>query len=325
MTKYNFIRVATFITFFLLFFAASVYDPAVYAKMQTLEDDALERVDADGMFIDFNITVSAVANQGIRLDNGDASSDYIDMAFVEIGNGTHLGNVGLKTTMCWDIGSADNQAWLLGGNVYLPTTAAGMGLIANGISYSIAGGTAQILGNLTMNGLYIGQNVIPAVGSSLIPGSTPWILISSSPASGIEFRAEMAAFIHEAKFAWSTSGAANVLTASGIYVFGMVNAPATPHDASDWPATLTGVTKLGGADFPTFNQDGTGNATLVATKVFMNIGANASVSGTSRVRLDIPAMGSIRVRDFNFHGLDMGPIALDSVILYQNTMTLYGL
>jgi hypothetical protein len=57
----------------------------------------------------------------------------------------------------------------------------------------------------------------------------------------------------------------------------------------------------------------------------MNIGANASVAGTSRVRLDIPAMGNIRVRDFNFHGLDMGPIALDSVILYQNTMTLYGL
>jgi hypothetical protein len=324
MTKYNFIRVATFITFFLLFFAASVYDPAVYAKMQTLEDDALERVDADGLFLDFNITVSAVANQGIRFDNGNASSDYIDMGFVEIGNGTAGGNFGLQTTMCWDIGSTANQAWLLGGNVYLPTTPAGMGLIANNISYSIAGGTAQILGNLTMNGLYIGQNVSAATtgGVSLTPGSTPWILISSSPGTGIEFRAEMAAFLKNATFSWSTSGANNALSATGIYVFGMYNGPESP--VGSW-ANLTGVTKLGGADFPTFNQDGTGNATLVATKVFMNIGANASVAGTSRVRLDIPAMGSIRVRDFNFHGLDMGPIALDSVILYQNTMTLYGL
>ena len=292
--------------------------------MQTLEDDALERVDADGLYLDFNLTVSAVANQGIRFDSGGASSDYIDMAFVEVGNGTHLGNVNLKTTMCWDIGSTANQAWLLGGNVTLPTSAEGMGLIANDISYRINGGTAQILGNLTMNGLYIGQNVSAATtgGSSLTPGSTPWILISSSQATGIEFRAEMAAFLHEAKFAWSTSGAANVLTASGIYVFGMINAPA---QTGSWPADLGGVVKLGGADFPTYNQDGSGNPTLVESKVFMNIGANASVAGTSRVRLDIPAMGSIRVRDFNFHGLDMGPIALDGVVIYKNTVTLYGL
>ena len=174
-----------------------------------------------------------------------------------------------------------------------------------------------------MNGLYIGQNVSAATtgGSSLTPGSTPWILISSSTATGIEFRGEMAAFLKNATFAWSTSGATNVLSATGIYVFGMINAPA---QAGGWPADLGGVLKLGGADLPTYNQDGSG-AGVMESKVFMNIGANASVAGSSRVRLDIPAMGSIRVRDFNFHGLDMGPIALDGVVIYKNTVTLYGL
>jgi hypothetical protein len=184
MTKYNFIRVISLIALFLLFFAPSVHDPDVYAKMQAMEDDDLASVDADGMFVDFNITVRAVANGGIRFDNGEASSDYIDIDYLEIGNGTAGGNFGMTTTMCWDIGSVGGQSWLLGGNLYLPTTAAGMGLIANNIGYRIASGTPQIIGNLTMHGLFIGQNVSAATahsgGSSLTPGATPWLRGSGS-------------------------------------------------------------------------------------------------------------------------------------------------
>lgn len=323
MTKHNFIKVIAFIIFFLLCWAPASQDPVLYARMQTLEDEALDGVEADGVFVDFNITVRSVANQGVRIDNGEASSDYIDMAYVEIGNGVAGGNFGLASTMAWDVGSGSGQTWLLGGNIYLPTSAAGIGVIANAISYRIDGGASQVLGNLVASGLYLGQNVLAGTNSDLLPGGTPWLLISSSPTTGIQFEMELAAYLEQARLNYSTTGAGNYVALNGWYVFGMTNTPASGTPGT-W-GNLTGNAKLGGKGFQTWNANGTISATTVDTVSTMNIGSNGTGDNCSRIKLDIPLTLSIRIREFYLHSKSFGPMAVDGFVMYRNSVTFYSL
>ncbi len=327
MKKYNFIRVITFISVLLLFFAQSVYDPSVHAKMQKIEDESLSEISGESLYTGFNWTVRAVANGGLSIGDGTTSPDSINIGYLEIGNGTAGGNFGINTTMRWDVGSSGGQVWHLGGGFVFPSAATteGMGLIANNIFVRINNGTAVYLGtNVILKGFYFGQAVtsatpdfMPFAGSSY---DSPWILISNHGGdnAGFKFYGEVGAYINSLTYSWNGTRS---VAASGVYVYGLMNETiSNPTSPGSW-SNRNGMTKIGG-DFPTYNTSGavSGSTSRYAT---VDVGTNSA--GKTALSLNLPMAGSIRISNVSFGALNWGPIALDDIIFYTNRVNIRDL
>jgi len=330
MLKINFIRVITFISILVLFFAQSLYDPSVHAKMQKMEDESLSEVDAAAINLELNMTVRSVIDNGLSLKASDSSSE-IKFTAMELCNGTPGTPVNLNAIMSWDIGSTDSRTWLLGTNIILPVNnTTGLALFANNPVFVTHGGTTLPMGNsMAMDNVAIGgyanvsrTNLNPGYLSSF---TAPWVIISSagSNAMGLQFYGEVAAYIGALRYRWNNN--MDSVTASGIYVYGMMNQIAPDGDASTWTAQgdRTGAAKLGGS-YPYYNVT-SGAVVSNTTTIYYNSIDIGSTSTQTRIFMNLPIMGSIRVRDFSIGGTSFGPFALDDIVFYKNQITFHDL
>jgi hypothetical protein len=323
MTKDNFIRVITLISILLLFFSQSVYDPSVYAKMQKIEDDNLSDVTGEALFLEINATVSSyVTDLSINQNEGD--SIHLGPSWIGQNSAGTFYPSRIYSSQLADLGSLPGQTWILLGNLEFPYTTGGNTLDAYFSNLSVtghyapyAGGTTfalQSLGNVAINGFQYGHNVY-GITPWLNCGDPPFVMYSANDVSGLELFTEFGGYVNQLTYRWNSgTTTASALTLSGIYLFyGYGNSGGTSGNPAAWSASLTGKMKLGGS-YPSYNTGGgvSGTRTIMAS---INIGT----SGTrSIIFMDMPTHGSIRIRNLNLGGLDLGPVALDDVVMYRN-------
>jgi hypothetical protein len=328
MIKYNFIRVITFISILVLFFAQSVYDPSVHAKMQRMEDENLSEINAAALDIEMtNLTVRSVVTDLFRLKDGQAPYDSVNIGSMEIGNGTAGTGFTINAMMSWDLGAKDDtgQTWILGTNMFFPYNNRGLGIIANNLYFG-DNGTATTLGNylpignsLIVKGISFGQDVTatPSLNASFVsPFTAPWVIISSEGSSnrGLEFYSELAGFVDNVTYYWNNNiNDASSLRISGVYIYGMTNEVAG-GDSSAW-TTRNGAMKLGGS-YPTYNVT-TGAATGSTDTLYGSIDVGSNATNT-KVFISLPTAGSVRVKNFWFGNRNWGPIAIDDLVFYTN-------
>jgi hypothetical protein len=357
MTKYNLIRVMTFISILVLFFAQSVYDASVHAKMQSIDDEGLSEINAKALDIDFtNFTVRAVVgnDNAFQLKDPANSYDSINIDKLEIGNGTYnittgiMGPANISSTMSWDLGTKTGpiQTWILGTNILFPVSGTGMAAVASNL-YLGVNGTAStlgtrlpianrvILGNVVFGRATTGTNPDLTPTWYDPPGTTPaftapWMVISSEGTvggRGLEFYGEIAAYIEQLRLDWTGSLTdANAMRAQGIYIYGLMNdviytgqdpAGGVGGEPPAW-TTRTGSMQIGG-DYATFQvSDGTPTGSSVQTYASIDVGSPSATTTSSRVRINAPFAGSIRVREFYMGNQNFGPFALEDLVFYRN-------
>jgi hypothetical protein len=334
MKKYNFVKVITLISILVLFFAQSVYDPSVHARMKKIEDESLSDIDAAALDIDLILTIRSVVTGGFSFSDGKASPDSINIGTMEIGNANLASpsNFFTNTSMAWDIGFSGTQTWLEGGNIFFPIINPGMGLNAVNVFFK-DGPTGKVLpiGNLTMKGVIYGEKVFtglpnldPFTGSAY---TTPWVIISSrnqaADRQGLKFFSEVAAYVNEVSLGWRgdpTAATNTRVVAQGIYVYGMMNETSGFETPGTW-ATRQGMLKMGGT-FPLYNNT-SGSPTGASISVFETIDIGSSgAANASMGRVDLPVNGSLRIKQVQFGSAIWGPFCLDDISFYVNRMYL---
>jgi len=279
MPKDNFKKVITLISIFFILFALSV-PYLVYAKMKAIEDADLAKIQgADGVTIGLNLTVGTVSGTNTTIQLSDESGGYIRLPWFTIDNGFG-GNFAISTNLTVDVGSnvsVDNRHWVYISGIVLPSNNEGMGVSSNGVNIS-----GQVLGNLDVNGIYLGRDVSSA---GYTAGTAPWVRISTNTGTqGIAGYAALGLYVNSVSFAASP---ASSLTVSGLYV-------GSADDYTTGPALIG----FGGTGFD------------------VNVGTNSTTDGTM-IRLSMPMQTSIHVNNFTLNGNSFGPITLDNVIFYR--------
>lgn len=333
MKKYNFVKVITFISILILFSAQSVYDPSVHARMNKIEDESLDDIDAAALDLDMILTVRSVVTSGLSFkQNETATASSINIGYMEIGNANLVAGSSFQTntSMAWDIGNPASltQTWLRGGNVFFPVIDPGMGVNMTNV-FLVRGSTASTLpiGNVTIKGIVNGQNIVggtpnldPFVGSSF---TSPWVIISSlnnaTDKQGLKFYGEQTGYINEIALNWRVAGANNAtaVIARGLYIYGMMNETSGFSTPTTWPKRQ-GMMKMGGS-YPTYNVT-TGSPTGASGTVFTDIEVGTSGAGkySSKVFVNLPFSGSIRIKDVNFGTANWGPFCIDDASFYIN-------
>lgn len=321
MTKNNCIIVITIISVLLLLFSQSVYDPSVYAKMQKVDDDNLSDVTGEALILEINATASAFASD-ISINN--AEGDYLHFGPTAIGGSYGVGNTRVYSSQLADIGTVPGQTWILLGNLEFPAAGSSLGLNISNLSFighNWTGATRQrdntlyTIGNVTISGFEYGHNVT-GISPWLNLGSPPYIMYSANDDNGLEISSQMGGYISEVKLKWNnTAATTNAFTATGVYLyFGYGNDIASGNPAA-WTSSLTEKMRLGGR-MPGFNQDGSRNT---ANDRLMMAAINIGTSGTrSTIFMDMPMYGSIRIRNITMGSLNLGPLAIDEVVMYRN-------
>jgi hypothetical protein len=298
----NNIRVITFISIFLLFFAVSVYGPSVYAKMKVMEDDYLSQIEGEaGVTMGLNVTVRVVADT-LKISND--AGEYIQSIGFGIDNGSG-GNLTINSSTTQDVGTSGTRTWL---KMTSPTIE-NMRVYASGLTVSSSTGTYGV-GDLSITGIYMGSNVT-TVTPNYIMGSTPYFRIGAHDGSagkgsaGFDIYSEQAMYINDLTWTYATGKTVNV---SGIYMYAAnTNIPSgTP---SGW-VTLTGDMIMG--------SNGSGE-----DLARVDVGSNTS-NGTI-LRISMPTYGSTRIRSFTMNGQNFGCIASDNTRLYTLNLTLRNL
>ncbi|MGA3282452.1 MAG: DUF6160 family protein [Smithella sp.] len=328
LPSYDFVRIVTFISILLLFLGVSVYDSLVYAKMKAMDEDSLSQVEGqEGITVGLNLTVSTVVT-GFSFGNDltSALAQSINVGTLTVGNGAG-GGYGINTNLTIDVGTniTDNTTWLYLSGLVLPSNDSGICISANDISVtaqsSITGNsTTWTLGNIDITGLYMGRS-LTTVTPNYIAGVAPWLSLSGSPSGGggVVFYAGLGLYINNVQFAYATDS----MNLSGIYIYG-----ASPDIASgtptSWPA-LTGNMQIGGV-FKTYDIHGNVTGTYNAGPATFDVGSNSGSSSGTEVSFNLPMAASIRVKDFQMDSThDFGPMALDNLIIYRNTVTFRNL
>ncbi len=326
MFNYNFLRVNAFILIMLLLFSVSVYDPSVYAKMQVIEDDDLAQIEAQtGITINLNMTVNSVANNIIISDGTDSiyfGTPGASSPNVFIGLGTNPAQpVSVVTNIDQDVG-------VLNGLVYLRQrfvnglpgdggSNAGIGILINNIGANIKGQTVS-LGNLLINGIYMGVNAITStstpygsnVVANLITGTTgmeTYITPHASGGTGFSFWSRQSAYINN--LTWTVGTSTSPFSVSGIYMYG-ANTTIADGNPANW-GTLTGYSQVG--------NNGTSSDFAQ-----VDIGSNGSANGTV-LRLYLTATGSTRIASISLGGQNFGPSATDNMNLSRLILTIRNL
>jgi len=332
MKKYNFIIVITFVSFLALFFAQSVYDTSVHARMQRMGDDHLADVDAAALDIDMNLTIRTTTDLVRWKDN--LTPGALQFGTVTIDNGTDGTPMRLNTMLSWDLGSADstlfeNKTWILGSNMMFPGgTYPGQRVLITNPAVVLTSGATRSLGNhIVLNGIAVGQDVTavtPQLDTTWGFGRiTSWQIISSegSGVRGLESYGEIASYINHIQWDFGEGGFADdQINVRGLYIYGMMQ-QSTPEGTVTW-TTRTGSTKLGGV-FPYYNvTTGTIAGSTEQYYCSADVGSDAT---NSRPRLNTPMAGSIRAREFVFGSRHFGPIGVDDLIMYKQMMVFHQL
>lgn len=344
----------TFITVFMLLFSQTVYDPTVHARMQKMDDEHLAAVEAAALNIDMNLTVRAVAEQGMSLSSTRGGiNNSLNIGYIVIGDGLNPDNsVRINTTMSWDIGATGPaaQIWLMMNNVTFPystVTDVGMGLIARNIFVNAtqnatgALSTRWLANDIIINGLFFGQNVTPSAGTNRVAlrpyileggGATgftaPWIIISNRGGmqGGIHLYGQLSGYVEQIRLQYRGTAAAQSVIAQGLYIYGLMNTPiASARGAPGAWSERRGPLLLGG-DFPVKTGSATDSGAPTGTLSGLRASIYTGSSGSdTRIAIDQPMSGSVRVRNFYFNGVDWGPLALDSATFYVNRVTIRNL
>ncbi|MFZ1038094.1 MAG: DUF6160 family protein [Smithella sp.] len=322
LPSYNFVRIVTFISILLLFLGVLVYDSPVYAKMKAMDEDALSQVEGqEGITLGLNLTVSTVVT-GFSFGNDltSALAQSINVGTLTVGNGAG-GGYGINTNLTIDVGTntTDHTTWLYLSGLVLPSNDSGISISANDISVTV-NSTTWTLGNIDITGLYMGRS-LTTVTPNYIAGDAPWLSLSGSTSGGggVVFYAGLGLYINNIKFAYTTDS----MNISGIYIYG-----ASPDIASgtptSWPA-LTGNMQIGGV-FKTYDIHGNVTGTYNAGPATFDVGSNTGSPTGTEVSFNLPMATSIRVKDFQMDSThDFGPMALDNLIIYRNTVTFRNL
>jgi hypothetical protein len=328
LLSYDFVRIVTFISLLLQFFAVSVYDSPVYAKMKSMDEDSLSQVEGqEGITVGLNLTVSTVVT-GFSFGNDltSALAQSINVGTLTVGNGAGEG-FGINTDVTIDVGTntTDSTTWLYLSGLVLPSNDSGICISANDVSItaisSITGNsTTWTLGNIDITGLYMGRS-LTTVTPNYIAGDAPWLSLSGSPSGGggVVFYAGLGLYINNIKFAYTTDS----MNLSGIYMYGASPNVASGNPAS-WPV-LTGNMQIGGV-FNTYDIHGNVTGTYNAGPATFDVGSNSNSATGTEVSFNLPMALSIRVKDFQMDSThDFGPMALDNLIIYRSTVTFRNL
>lgn len=303
MLNNNFIRVITFISIILLFFAVSVHDPSVYAKIQAMEDDSLAQINGEaGVTLSLNLTVSSVATS---VSLGNSSGQYIEFIgdggttanALIIGNSATLHDgFGVSTNVTFDVGTSGGQTWLSINGLTLPSsTANGINVYANNLTI-VDGSTITGLGNLAITGIVLGQGVTVS-GAPSLSGVSPVAMNITGHSGGVTMNASMAAYVKSLTWQLNTSG--TTASFSNIYVYAANN-------------DLEGTTQ------DSWTTPRTGNAAMSMT---MDIGSNGSANGTI-LAINESMSASIRVGNVNMGGTNFGPIEMNGMSVSRCLITI---
>jgi hypothetical protein len=322
LLSYDFVRIVTFISILLLFFGVSAYDSPVYAKMKAMDEDYLSQVEGqEGLTLGLNLTVSTVVT-GFSFGNDltSALAQSINVGTLTVGNGAGEG-FDINTNLTIDVGTntTDYTTWLYLSGLVLPSNDSGICISANDISVTV-NSTTWTLGNIDITGLYMGRS-LTTVTPNYTAGDAPWLSLSGSPSGGggVVFYAGLGLYIDNVKFAYATDS----MNISGIYIYGASPDIASGTPAS-WPA-LTGNMQIGGV-FKTYDTHGNVTGTYNAGPATFDVGSNSGSSSGTEVSFNLPMALSIRVKDFKMDSThDFGPMALDNLIIYRNTVTFRNL
>jgi hypothetical protein len=325
MTKDKFIIVITLISVLLLLFSQSVYDPSVYAKMQKVDDENLSDVTGEALMLDLNVTASAFASD---MSINNAEGDYLHFGPTSIGGDLGVGNTRFYSSQLADIGSVPGQTWILLGNLEFPAGnfASGntLGLSIGNLSYighyyngttRVRDNTLYSIGNVTISGFHYGHNVY-GITPWLNCGSPPYIMYSANDDNGLEINGQFGGYINQIRLNWND--VMSSFTATGIYLYydGQSNDIATGLPTG-WSTVLNGKMLMGDV-MQGFNTDGSLNAAKNRTVMAaINIGTSGN---KSIIFMDLPMHGTIRIRNVNMGGFNMGPIAIDDVLFYRNML-----
>ncbi|MCX5848815.1 MAG: hypothetical protein NTW65_05155 [Deltaproteobacteria bacterium] len=315
MLNFNFMRVVTFIVILLLLFAPSVYDPSVYAKMKAIDEDELSKIEGQAG-ITISLGLSANANVTVASLTG-AGTNAINLPLLTINGDSAAGKFGISTNLLLDVGSSGTKTWLFMNGIALPSTASnGINLSAVNVNV-VAGGNSRTLGNLTVNGLYMGRDVTIA-GTTHNYTTTPlWMQLSqSSGGSGLEGYMTQGGYTGRIQLTYRDTPRS--FDVQGLYIYAAT--PGTYNASEDWTTWVpNGNMNIGGSSFTTYWQNGDIRGSI-ATIANVDIGRSATANV---LRLKLPMMTTIKVRSMQLEsGRSWGPICLDNVIFYRQEITL---
>ena len=352
MLKHKFIKIIAFILISSFFFSSSVY-----AKMQAMSDDDLIRINAEnGITIALNTDAYLKATSvGLFTTTAETSGIVLPNVVIDgtlnttSDNFTNPSAVNVNSTLVADVGTASGKTWLniSGLNIYNP-----MGLTSKGI-YIEDGANDRILGNLYIRGVFMGRTLTNGTSGYTPPGNTQTFTMGETPfirlgahTNGIDLYASMNVYVNTIDFPncsiaestgneyQNTTAEMNVQRIKGIYAAGSFTGD--PTVPANWVAS--GNLQIGLYNPSLYNVPG--ETDYPAT---IDVG---TLNGKTYLSLNLPISGSIRVNNLRMEdddyewtwtflggwakrletaGLNMGPIAVDGLVMKQLKITLYSL
>ena len=325
MLNYNFVRIITLSWFFLLFFAPSVYDPSVYAKMRTISEGDLAQIDAESgitlQLQDINVEVAATS-VNIWTSSDGTKGISLPNFLIDNGNGTFsASNLNNSTpfienaNIVIDVGTLSNTTWLSIANLTIPSP--GLSISSTNITIIDHDGTNtdKVIGDLKISGVYTMESA---------PSTPPYARTSSKAGGqGTNLYNEGNFRVDKVEFLYKGSGATTKMSITSIWL--AQSFTGTTTSPSTW--VPVGNSKIGNITPP----GGTTTKIAYYGTAPLYAGFDFGTSGTtSAVQFRYPSWGSIRIKDFNMGWgagtyTDFGPIVIDNMHTYQNTITFHQL
>jgi hypothetical protein len=318
----NFIRVITFISVFILIFAAFAYDSSVQAKMKAITEEDLAQIEGEaGLTIGLNLTASAVAT---NVSLGDGAGESINLPSLVVGGSGAGGTFAVATNLTVDIGANSGRTWIYMGNIVLPSGTGGVNVTSSNVNIVESSGN-RTLGNLALTGVYLGRTVTGITQPSLANVTAAWMRMGPhASGGGLELYASLGAYVDQIQYTQNTAGRA--LTIRGLYIYNPTYGTywASGTDPLTWDDGMTGNGLIGGS-YRTYYVNGTLRPTTsnVSTVASMDIGASGS---TTLFKLSQPMAITLKVRSFQIDPTtSYGPIMLDNAIFYRSDFLLRNL
>ena len=324
MLKHNFIKIIAFILISSFFFSSSVY-----AKMQTMSDDDLIRINAEnGITIALNTDAYLKATSvGLFTTTAETSGIVLPNLVIDgtinttADNYTDPSPVNINSTIVLDIGTLSGKTWvnISGLNIYNA-----MGLTSKGI-YIEDGANDRILGDLYIRGIFMGRTLTggasptpgyspPGNTNDFTMGDTPFIRLGGHT-GGIDLYASMNLYVNTLEYRYKPANSSNEFKLSGIYACNSFSG--TVQTPSTWVGS--GNLSIGLYNPSLYNVPG--ETDYPAT---IDVG---TLSGKTYLSLNLPLSGSIRINDFQIDDLfnGIGPVAVDGAVVKMAIVTLHSL
>jgi hypothetical protein len=317
--NFNFIRVITFISVFILIFAVFAYDSSVQAKMKPITEEDLAQIEGEaGLTIGLNMTASMAATS---VSLGDGAGEYIVLPSLVVGS-SNGGAFTVAANLTVDVGANSGRTWVYLANLALPSGANGISVNATNVNIIETSGN-RTLGNVSISNIYLGRT---AGSLPVLANVTPaWLRIGPhASGGGLELYASLAGYVDRIQYTQNTAGRA--LTLQGLYIYNPTYGTywASGTDPLTWDDGMTGNGLIGGS-YRTYYVNGTLRPTTsnVSTVASIDIGASGA---TTLFKLSQPMAVTIKLKSFQIDpARSFGPIMLDNGIFYRSDFYLRNL